>query len=165
MIILRPLSMLFKQLLHKLYVFVHCVLPENIWSKLTKSKKYINKANLYGHVFYAQFAQWTLNLPNSLHLFWLKITFLPSVSCWNSIPLLRPTHYATLSFLDAILALSKINTHIVSIQYQFCLCQYSLCHAFLAVPAVPLCLPLQVEHSRPRCVAVPLRGLVVIMVN
>ena len=37
--------------------------------------------------------------------------------------------------------------------------QYSLCHAFLAVPAVPLCLPLQVQHARPRRVAVALGRL------
>ena len=42
---------------------------------------------------------------------------------------------------------------------KLCLNPYSLCHAFLAVPAVPLGLPLQVEHAWPRCVAVPLGGL------
>ena len=49
-------------------------------------------------------------------------------------------------------------------QYSLCLnlsqCNvYSLCHALLAVPAVPLSLPLQVEHAWPRRVTVALRRL------
>ena len=74
-------------------------------------------------------------------------------------------HYSTcLIFSPLCLHL----THFVSTHYSLCLnailtlspCNvYSLCHAFLAVPAVPLGLPLQVEHAWPRCVAVALRRL------
>ena len=66
-----------------------------------------------------------------------------------------------------LISLSNCDTHLIWINTKYvslCLnlsqCNvYSLCHALLAVPAVPLGLPLQVEHAWPRCVAVALGGL------
>ena len=93
MVILRPLAMLFKQLLHKLNVLVHCILPENIWS---------NQKNWFCME----------KCINTSMVSWFSKSFLLKYYTTT-------LSQATLSFPDtllslySVLTLSKINTHFV----------------------------------------------------